>query len=179
MLLKRMTALVVGTLRMGRRKRLALLGHLAIVLALNGSAQAQVYKWTDAEGRVHYGNQSPPVGTESAQTLDIPSRPAPPGKIDNVGDLTRATRRLRELRALNRGVSVSELDRPTNHRNRAKSREPVYIGYEDQTKIDNLNADIRRLSASSVETPANRSRSLRAAKAELRQIYRKYGMHSP
>lgn len=172
MLLKRMGSLMVRMTCMSS-------GRLAIFLVLSLPAQAQVYKWTDAEGRVHYGNKPPPVSTESTQTLDISSRPAPPGKIDNTGDFARATRKLRELRAFNRGVSVGELDHPINRRNRGKSREPVHIGYEDQTKIDNLNADIRRLSSSTAETPASRSRSLSAAKSELRQIYRKYGIQPP
>jgi len=171
MLVQRMIWLTIGMLRLA-------CGALVMSLALSLSAQGQVYKWTDAQGRIHYGNKSPPVGT-SIQTLAIPSRPAPSGQIDNTKDFAKATRKLRELRAFNRGVSVNELDRPSHSRNRRKSKEPVYIGYQDQTKIDNLNADIRRLSSSTAETPANRSRALKAAKAELRQIYQKYGIHSP
>ena len=171
MLVQRMTWLTMAMMRLA-------CSALAMSLALSLPAQGQVYKWTDAEGRVHYGNKSPPVGA-STQTLAIPSRPAPSGKIDNTHDFAKATRKLRELRAFNRGVSVNDLDHPGNSRKRSKSREPVYIGYQDQTKIDNLNADIRRLSSSTAETPANRSRALKAARTELRQIYQKYGIHSP
>ena len=146
-----------------------------VLLALGGSVQAQVYKWTDAEGRVHYGSQAPPA-SPSAQTLDIPSKPAPPGAFDNVGDFKRATRELRELRAVNRGVPVGELDRPASGRKRGKTQEPPYIGYEDRVKIDNLNSDLRRLSSSTFGTPGGRAREIRAIKDQLRQIYRKYGI---
>jgi hypothetical protein len=153
--------------------------HLTILLALSLPVQAQVYKWTDADGQIHYGNTPPPADAQSTQTLDITSQPTPAGEVDNVRDLQRATRELRELRAVNRGVSVKELDRPATGSKKGKTKEPPYIGYEDRARIDNLNSDIRRLSSSTIGTPASRARELRAAKDELRQIYRKYGIKPP
>ena len=152
--------------------------YLVLALALSPIAQAQVYKWTDANGQVHYDSKPPPEGS-AAQTLDIQSQPTPASGVDNVQGLQRATRQLRELRATNRGVSVQELDRPASRKRRGDSREPVYIGYEDRTRIDNLNSDIRRLSSSTLGTPSSRAREIRAAKDELRQIYRKYGIKPP
>lgn len=149
-----------------------------LLLAASVPAQAQVYKWTDAEGGIHYGG-APPADPQSAQTLDIPSQPTPAGAVDNVGDLRRATRELRELRAVNRGVPVHELDRPASGKGTGKGKEPPYIGYDDRTRIENLNSDIRRLSSSTIGTPDSRARELRAAKSELRQIYRKYGIKPP
>lgn len=150
----------------------------ALLLAASLPVQAQVYKWTDADGRVHYGG-TPPADAESAQALDIPSQPTPAGTVDNVDDLRRAARELRELRAVNRGVPVNELDRPASRGRKGKDKEPPYIGYEDRTRIENLNSDIRRLSSSTIGTPASRASELRAAKSELRQIYRKYGIKPP
>ena len=136
--------------------------------------QAQVYKWTDSEGKVHYGSAPPPAAdAQTPQTLDIPSQPTPAGGVDNTGSMQRATRALRELRAVNRDIPVSELDRP--HRT-TKQKEPIQISYTDQARIDNLNRDIRRLSSSSFGTRADRAQEIRAAKDELRQIYRKYGI---
>ena len=136
--------------------------------------QAQVYKWTDPEGKVHYGSAPPPAAdAQSPQTLDIPSQPTPAGGVDNTGSMQRATRELRELRAVNRDIPVSELDRP---RRADKQKEPIQISYTDQARIDNLNRDIRRLSSSSFGTRADRANEIRAAKDELRQIYRKYGI---
>jgi hypothetical protein len=50
-----------------------------LFLTSAGIAQAQVYKWTDASGQVHYGQKKPDDATP-VQTLDIapPSSVAPP-----------------------------------------------------------------------------------------------------
>ncbi|MFZ1641854.1 MAG: DUF4124 domain-containing protein [Candidatus Contendobacter sp.] len=149
--------------------------YLVMALMLGPTAQAQVYKWTDANGQVHYDSKPPDEG-QAAQTLDIRSQPTPAGGVDNVQGLQRATRQLRELRATSRGVPVNELDRPAPRKRRGESREPVYIGYEDRARIDNLNSDIRRLSSSTFGSPGSRAREIRAARDELRQIYRKYGI---
>ncbi len=170
---------IVRTAAFGGPKRFAFPFRVALFLALSLSAQAQVYKWTDSAGQIHYGGTPPPADAQSTQTLDIPSQPTPAGEVDNVRDLRRAARELRELRALNRGVPVEELDRPPPRRQKRKPQEPPSIGYEDQAKIDNLNSDIRRLSSSTIGTAASRTRELRAAKDELRQIYRKYGIKPP
>ncbi len=145
----------------------------AVVLALILPVRAQVYKWTDADGQVHYGG-APPAADQPAQTLDIQSQPTPAGEVDNVGSMERATQELRELRAVNRGVPVRELDRPRS--SRRNKNVPTRIGYEDQARIDNLNSDIRRLSSSTLGSASSRARETRAAKRELRRIYRKYGI---
>ena len=150
---------------------------LVLALALSPIAQAQVYKWTDANGQVHYDSKPPAEGS-AVHTLDIRSQPTPTGGVDNVQGLQRATRQMRELRATSRGVSVQELDRPASRKRRGDSGE-VYIGYEDRARIDNLNSDIRRLSSSTVGSSSSRNREIRAAKDELRQIYRKYGIKPP
>ena len=149
---------------------------LALSLAFLVPAHAQVYKWIDANGQVHYDSQPPAEGT-TVQPLDIPSQPTPASGANNVQSFQRATRQLRELRAVNRGVPVNELDRPARRSRRSASREPSHIGYEDQTRIDNLNSDIRRLSSSTIGNSSSRAREIRAAKDELRQIYRKYGIN--
>ncbi len=152
---------------------------LTAALLLCLTAEAQVYKWTDAEGKVHYGNQPPPTDAPTAESLDIRSQPTPPGGVNNVHDLQRATERQRELRAARRGIPVESLDGSTPRKKSGKSREPIHIGYDDQMRIDNLNSDIRRLSSSTIGNSSQRNREIRAAKDELRQIYRKYGMKGP
>ena len=149
-----------------------------LALAFGAMAQAQVYKWTDANGQVHYDSKPPPEG-QATQTLDIQSQPTPTGGADNTQSMQRATRQLRELRATSRGVPVDELDRPPSRKRRGEPREPPHIGYEDRARIDNLNSEIRRLSSSTVGSSSTRNREIRAAKDELRQIYRKYGIKPP
>ena len=146
-----------------------------LALAFGAMAQAQVYKWTDANGQVHYDSKPPPEG-QATQTLDIQSQPTPAGGADNTQSMQRAARQLRELRATSRGVPVDELDRPPFRKRRGEPREPPHIGYEDRARIDNLNSEIRRLSSSTIGSSSNRAREIRAAKDELRQIYRRYGI---
>ena len=52
-------------------------GVVAVVLALAAgvSVRAQVYRWTDADGNVHFG-QSPPVDCASTQLRAASSGPA-------------------------------------------------------------------------------------------------------
>ncbi len=151
---------------------------LAATLLLSLMVQAQVYKWTDTDGKIHYGNQ-PPANGQPAQTLDIPSQPTPASGVNNVRTLERAKQELRELRATSRGVPVGDLDRPASRKKRGKTQEPVYIGYEDRARIDSLNSEIRRLSSSTIGSASIRAREIRAAKDELRQIYRKYDIKAP
>jgi hypothetical protein len=63
---------------------------LAISVALGGIAQAQqVYKWTDASGRVHYSQQKPEDAV-GAQALDIaPTPPADPSNAAADAEIAR------------------------------------------------------------------------------------------
>jgi hypothetical protein len=46
---------------------------LAIVAALSGAAVgAQTYKWTDAQGKVHYSDQPPPADVKEPITVKTP-----------------------------------------------------------------------------------------------------------
>jgi uncharacterized protein DUF4124 len=60
---------------------------IAAVLALAAfAASAQMYRWTDASGRVHYTSTPPPPGAKEVQKKARPSKKAPPS-------LTRCSRR--------------------------------------------------------------------------------------
>ena len=51
---------------------------LLIILLLSGfQASAQVYRWVDEKGRVHYSSDTPPPGVR-ATTLNISAQPGPP-----------------------------------------------------------------------------------------------------
>lgn len=55
---------------------------LVIVLIISAAAQAQpVYKWTDAQGVVHYGDR-PPADTKSEEVAIEAPPPAAVGRID-------------------------------------------------------------------------------------------------
>jgi hypothetical protein len=54
---------------------LTLLTLCAIVPALGLADNAQVYKWTDAAGVVHYSDKPPVESVADVQTLDMPALP--------------------------------------------------------------------------------------------------------
>ena len=54
--------------------RLAL---LLLMLCVSSGAAAQVYRWVDDKGRVHYSNEAPPPGVK-AITVSINAQPGPP-----------------------------------------------------------------------------------------------------
>lgn len=64
-----------------------------LVLCLVFPAAAEVYRWTDADGRVYYGERPPPQG---AQKMDLPDASPAPG----AGDPDAAARRSRQQRLL-------------------------------------------------------------------------------
>jgi len=49
---------------------------LAVMLAFAAAASAQMYRWVDENGRVHYTATPPPAGVQS-RTLAAPSSPPP------------------------------------------------------------------------------------------------------
>ncbi len=55
-----------------------LLFGLALGLVLAAPAAAQIYRWTDAQGRVHFSNVTPPQGVK-ATVVDSSSREGAPG----------------------------------------------------------------------------------------------------
>ena len=55
--------------------RITLFMALALCAALAGTAAAQVYKWTDKDGKVHYSNQKPPEPEVETKTLKLDPGP--------------------------------------------------------------------------------------------------------
>jgi len=47
-----------------------------LLLLLSASAQAEMYKWVDSSGKVHYTDQAPPANVKQKK-LDITTRPTP------------------------------------------------------------------------------------------------------
>lgn len=55
---------------------------LVALVAFTATATAQLYRWTDKDGRVHYTATPPPPGVES-RTLQTPSAPPPAPASDD------------------------------------------------------------------------------------------------
>lgn len=47
------------------------LATVVLLMALPALATAQVYRWTDAKGKVHYSDQPPPAGAKQATEKNI------------------------------------------------------------------------------------------------------------
>jgi len=47
-----------------------------VVLLLPLAAQAQTYRWLDAEGNVHYSDTPPPPGARKIERVNLPDQPA-------------------------------------------------------------------------------------------------------
>jgi len=101
-----------------RRTFLTRTGLLAVVTALlmavHMSASAEVYRWVDENGRVHYSDK--PV-SDKAKTVDIKTGPAP-APATNDG-LDRKSRTEQYLRA--RELERAEIDRKQKEKKRLKA----------------------------------------------------------
>ena len=68
-----------------------------LLLLLSASVQAQMYKWVDSSGKVHYTDQAPPANVKQKK-LDITTSPAPvvatPGKKAPVASKTLADKEM-------------------------------------------------------------------------------------
>ena len=77
------------------------------MLAMATFAQAEVTRWVDAEGKVHYSDQPPPSTAKSQKTLDLKNNPALPGAAPESkgGEKTLAEK---ELESRKRRVQAEE-----------------------------------------------------------------------
>lgn len=51
---------------------------LLVMLSLPFAAAAEMYRWVDSQGKVHYSDSPPPAGAKSSKTIDTPPPAAPP-----------------------------------------------------------------------------------------------------
>jgi len=55
----------------------------SVLLLIASPVHAQLYKWVDEQGKVHYSDQPPSGKAKSESTLDIPSQPGAAGSPDS------------------------------------------------------------------------------------------------
>lgn len=53
-----------------------------MIVAAGSAAASEIYKWTDENGTVHYGDR--PIGANSAVRLDIISEPTDPERVQQI-----------------------------------------------------------------------------------------------
>ncbi len=86
-----------------------------LLLALALPAWAQLYKWVDAGGKVHYSDKPPPANAKKEQTLNIrttPPEPAAPAGEGQAGEAKPAATALtpaeREMESRRRKVEAEQ-----------------------------------------------------------------------
>lgn len=119
--------------------RLAVLAALLLLCA--AGAQAKVYKWTDAQGRVHY-SANPPPGAEAREVRIAPPPPsaAQPAQAEPVSGSTSdepAVKTTKRNDASRKNCETARqnlaiLENPAIRRFREDGKEPVY--YTDEQR---------------------------------------------
>lgn len=127
--------------------RLIVLGGVLLLAAIGGTVQAKVYKWTDAQGRVHYSATPPAEGRASEVPIAptpaaAPAQPAAAGepKPDTANGEQKPADAARG-EALQQNCEIAKqnlttLENPANRRFQEAGKEPVYYTDEQrQAKI--------------------------------------------
>lgn len=78
---------------------------------------SEIYKWTDADGNVHYGDR--PAEDVPVERLDIPSRPTDPARI---AAMTQARAEARQEARSQEAAEQAEQPSPEDLRAAAKQR---------------------------------------------------------
>ena len=78
----------------------------ALLPALAAAENPQMYKWTDADGVLHYSDQPPKQPAADLQTLDIPQFPA----VDPAQLAARQAEQSAELKSLRELLAVQDLE---------------------------------------------------------------------
>ncbi len=86
------------------------------LMAAQAAVAADIYRWTDDNGQVHYGERPPEQG---AKRLDMPSTEAPPGSTDAAA----AERRARQKRLLDAYTYEREQDEAEREREDERARQ--------------------------------------------------------
>ena len=101
--------------------------HLQAVLVLvpvlvlaHTTAAAEVYKWTDTDGNVHYGDRPPATGVDPHS---IPLRPAPAKEADHAQRRLKQRRLLEAFEAESAEREQAEVEAAAARRERARNCE--------------------------------------------------------
>lgn len=133
---------------------------LFLLLALTLPASAQVYKWTDAEGNVHFGNQPPPEADE----VDI--RESAPGSM--ITEDQRRYLRQEESRRQMEGT-VRSMKKVANEIRKGNSvKDSACTGAANQLKV--MQESLARLPVSEHEKRARLRQAISDVRARKSQV---------
>lgn len=102
----------------------------ALTVLIAATASAQVYRWVDKDGKVHYSDQKPPGA--SADELAIQSQPSDP---------EAAEKAMAELKAQNQGLDEADAQRKADAADAARAKQ------QKQKLCDAARADLGLLMA--------------------------------
>ncbi len=103
---------------------------LVLLWACSLAASAAVYKWTDADGRLHFGDRPPQAG---AETVPLPSAPASMAPVPSAEQRQENQNKLLNAfeaeRQLNRAAQdKAQQEKAERERNCAEARERLQAG---------------------------------------------------
>jgi len=105
------------------------------VLLFSGAASAQVYKWTDEQGRVHYGDCPPPRCNSTE--VDLGTRPRQE-RLDQAREQFESQREERQRREQNRRhlEETERLQRQEQQRDAAQRRNYCQLARSDLRRLE-------------------------------------------
>jgi len=112
------------------------------------SASAQLYKWVDADGKVHYSDRPPPASAKQEQKLNIRNAPVPPPAAEESAataksyteqELEFRKRKVEQEEAQKKAAAEAETDR----QNCARAQEKLRL-YQEGGRVYTIDAQGER-----------------------------------
>jgi hypothetical protein len=100
---------------------------IGIVLAAGSPAASEIYKWTDADGTVHYGDR--PTGADFEERLNISSEPTDPQRVQ---EIVQARAEARSERQEAEAAMAANQPSPEELRAEAEERAEKCTQYKDR-----------------------------------------------
>jgi hypothetical protein len=107
--------------------------HLFIIslLFLSGPAFSEIYKWTDANGKVHYSDKGVGNGEPIKLTKPQPTTPESKAKLQNLQNQLKGNRELKEEKAIAEQKAAADLQVKCDKRRQyLKNVEDAGVVYE-------------------------------------------------
>ena len=144
-----------------RPARLAWCLGIAVVAALLGAAPANaaLYKWTDATGRVVYSDQPPP-GNVKVERLNAPPPPANPNAVKELAAKEADLKKAKQLRAEEETKTTkARVDANMRRQECQRARgQAIALAQSDQVVLYTTNAKGERVAMNDAARLAERQR---------------------
>ncbi|MCP4005760.1 MAG: DUF4124 domain-containing protein [bacterium] len=169
-----MTLLTCPKTRFARPLLPAALVLLATALCGSGASADEIYRWTDAQGRVHFSSTPPPGAAEWQSKRDalniVPELNRPAGKPESSVEAQRARARAAAMRSRNGAPAAASSQAPSPSKTIAgQSRKQWHDdALAKQQRVRSLEKSVERLE-DQMSFPSRVRSSMRRALIEDRQ----------